>query len=155
MNNTDPFERLAIHDCLCNFQSAFDLLDWQLMEQCLWPELHVDYSSFRNDPPRLMTRSEYIALRKAALSELTMLHSFTNLFVTLNLDQASARCNYIILRFRTDVCTSDVDFFHSYGRYFFDLKKDEGEWRICGIKQQLVANYGNLELHPGFIKKNN
>ncbi|QQN37395.1 nuclear transport factor 2 family protein [Rahnella aceris] len=79
MNNTDLYERLAIHGCQCHFQSAFDLMDWQLMEDCLWPELYVDYSSFRNDPPRFMTQAEYIALRQAALSKLKMQHSFTNL----------------------------------------------------------------------------
>lgn len=153
MNSTDLYERPAIHDCLCHFQSAFDLLDWQLMESCLWPEVHVDYSSFRNDLPRFMTRAEYIALRQAALSELRMQHSFTNLLVTFAADQASARCNYIILRFRTAACTSDADFFHSSGRYFFDLKKHESEWRICGIKQQLIANHGMPDLHQGIIPK--
>jgi hypothetical protein len=153
LNNAYLYERLAIHDRLCHFQSAFDLQDWQLMDQCLWPELHVDYSSFRNDSPRFMSSGEYIALRQAALSELRMQHNFSNLLVTVSENEASARCNYTILRFRTVDCTSEADFFHSSGRYYFDLKKHDGQWRICGIRQELIANHGTPGLHKGIIPK--
>jgi len=153
MNNAYLLERLSIHDLLCNFQNAFDLQDWPLMNNCLCDEILVDYSSFRNDPPRVMSSEEYIALRKAALSELRMQHNFSNLFITLSDNQASARCNYMILRSNTVNCTLAADFFHSIGRYFFELKKRNNEWRIGGITQELIANFGNASLHKG-IKVN-
>lgn len=153
MNDRLQAERLAIHDRLCQFQTTFDLLDWQRMEGCLWEQLHVDYSSFRDEPPGLITREAYIALRQAALSELKMQHNFSNLLVSVSGDNASAQCNYQIYRFRTANCQGETDFFHSYGRYFFDLAKRRGEWRICRIRQELIANHGTHSLHRAVLAK--
>jgi hypothetical protein len=153
MPDTLLIERLAIHDLLCQFQGVFDLLDWQRMEGCLWEQLHVDYSSFRNEPPGIMMREDYIALRRAALSKLKMQHNFSNLLISVCGDDASAQCNYQILRFLAADCRSETDFFHSYGRYYLGLAQREGEWRICRIRQELIANHGTPGLHLAALAK--
>lgn len=153
MTDTSLLERLAIHDLLCQFQSTFDLLDWDRMKGCLWEQLHVDYSSFRNEPPGVIQRETYIALRQAALSGLKMQHNFCNLQVSVCGDSASAQCNYQILRFRGADCRCETDFFHSYGRYFFGLTKRESEWRISRIRQELIANHGTPGLHRADLAK--
>lgn len=151
MNTTLLLERMAIHDLLCRFQGTFDLLDWQGMHHCLWEQLHIDYSSFRDEAPGPMLREDYIARRQAALSELKMQHNFSNLLITIDGTAATARCNYQIHRFSTQDCRGQGDFFHSYGRYFFELAKRDGQWRICAIRQQLIANHGTPGLHRAVL----
>ena len=154
MNSIPLLDRISIYDLLCKFQSTFDLQDWKHMEECLWEQLYVDYSSFRNEAPGLMMSKDYVALRQVALEGLKMQHNFSNLVLNVDGNNASARCNYQILRFRTTDCRYEIDFFHSYGRYIFDLSKRNREWRISGICQELISNHGNTSLHQAILKKN-
>jgi len=145
---TEADQRNALHDLICKFQLAFDLHDWDLLASCLHHEVYTDYSSFRATQPGMQTREEYVALRRQALSNLSMQHNFLNLRIELAADAATGYCNYAIHRFEVRAGAAQ-DFFHSFGRYVFNFVRADGEWAISGIKQDLTANVGNPELHTG------
>ncbi|MGE8552188.1 MAG: polyketide cyclase, partial [Acinetobacter calcoaceticus] len=39
------------------------------------------------------------------------------------------------------------DYFHSFGRYYFTLAKQQDSWKITGICQHLTKNIGNPRIH--------
>ena len=136
-------DTIAINDLLCRFFQAFDDKDWAAMRSCLADAVWTDYASFRDVPPGEITGDRYVAQRRAALSALDMQHNFLNLRVDLDGDNASARCNYVIHRFAPD----SAAFFHSYGHYEFGFRRIDGAWRIARIRQVLLRNQGDPEIH--------
>src|SRR5512146_2763544 len=140
-------DTLRIHDLICLFQQAFDTADWGLMRRCLGDRVFTDYSSFRGTPPETLSADEYVARRKSALSDLRMLHCFSNLRVELDGSRARARCNYVIHRFHPDFRGESDGFFHSYGHYLFEFERSADGWKIVAITQNLLMNHGNPQLH--------
>lgn len=140
-------DRDAINDLLCRFFQSFDEKDWPAMRACLADTVWVDYSSFRDVAPGEISGDRYVAQRKAALSALEMQHNFLNLRVDVEGDTAAAWCNYLIHRFQPNFDGAADGFFHSYGRYEFAFAREEAGWRIGRIRQILLQNHGNPEIH--------
>ena len=146
---------MQVHELLCRFQSAFDEHDWDALAACLAPRVYTDYSSFRGTAPATVDRDEYVGLRRAALSTLRMQHGFSNLRVEPlaavdGLERARARCHYAIHRFGDRGPDGTAPFFHSFGRYVFELERPAGAgWRIAGITQVLLENVGDPAIHAG------
>ncbi|TCM69777.1 SnoaL-like protein [Acinetobacter calcoaceticus] len=134
---------------ITRFQRVFDLKHWDDFDQILTEHLYVDYSQFRDEAARLMHRHEYKQARASALSHLRLQHNFSNPLVEFMQSEqyptgpfeAKVCCNYQIYRFSAE------DFFHSYGRYEFELIAEAGQWRISMIRQILIQNVGNPEIH--------
>lgn len=59
-------------------------------------------------------------------------------------DRASARCNYLILRF-----AAPDRFFHSCGHYRFELLRRDGSWKLSSITQKLLQSVGDPAIHGG------
>jgi hypothetical protein len=154
-NIEESAAKLAINDLLTRFFQAFDDHDWQMMRGCLCDEVYTDYSSFRDVPAATIAGDRYVEQRRTALQALDMQHNFLNLRVDLdeeNTSTAKARCNYIIHRFHPSFDGNNDHYFHSYGHYFFGLRKigsglETAEWRISSIVQNLLRNHGNREIH--------
>ena len=140
-------DRMAIEDLLARFFLSFDDRDWTAMRGCLAETVWTDYSSFRKVPPGEISGERYVAQREAALSRLDMQHNYLNLRVEISGATASGGCNYVIHRFDPEARPGDVAHFHSYGRYEFGFAKTDGVWRIDHIRQILLRNEGNPEIH--------
>lgn len=140
-------DRDAINDVLCKFFRSFDTRDWTAMRECLCDRIWTDYSSFRDVAPGEISGDRYVAQREAALAALDMQHNFLNLQIEGGGNTAAAWCNYIIHRFHPEFDGQDDGFFHSYGRYEFGFSRKEGQWAIRRIRQILLRNQGNPEIH--------
>jgi hypothetical protein len=97
-----------------------------------------------------------VAERRRSLSHLAMQHNVTNFLVEGSGDEVRCRCNFQILRFAPDPLGRGAaspagtgGYLHSFGRYHFDLGREAGQWRIRAIRQELVASWGERDLHPG------
>ena len=137
----------ALNDLLCRFFRSFDEKDWKMMRSCLGDTVWTDYFSFRGAPPGEISGDRYVAQREAALSALAMQHNFLNLRVEIGDASARGWCNYIIHRFHPDFDGWNDGFFHSYGRYEFGFLQADGMWRISAIRQILLRNHGDPEIH--------
>jgi hypothetical protein len=138
---------IEIHNLLARFFAIFDEKKWVRMRDCLCDVVFTDYSSFCNMAPSVISAAEYIEQRRMVLDWLETQHSFHNLHVTVDEIEgtAMARCNYEIRRFHPG--WGGRHFFHSYGHYYFDFVSSHGEWKIARIKQHLLRNEGNREIH--------
>jgi hypothetical protein len=136
-----------IHNLLAHFFAAFDEKNWQALRECLCEEVFVDYSAFCEMPASTMAVDRYIEERRAALDWLDTQHNFHNLRVSVDAIEgsATARCNYVIRRFHPGL--DGTHYFHSYGHYHFDFVSLHGAWRIARIKQHLLRNEGDREIH--------
>ena len=148
----DEADRFGVADLICRFQRAFDAHDWGELEQCLVPQLQVDYGDLRGLPPRQESASSYCEQRKDALDHLDLQHNYTNLVVidTMHPGRFQARCNFQIYRFER----SGPRHFHTLGTYVFGLERDpKGDLRICSIQQRVTGNSGDPEVHRGVNPK--
>ena len=84
---------------------------------------------------------EFKGSRQQALSHLRLQHNLSNPLIRIEQDRAWLECNYQIYRF------SENDYFHSFGRYYFTLAKQQDKWKITGICQHLTKNIGNPRIH--------
>jgi hypothetical protein len=87
--------------------------------------------------------------RRTALQTLDMQHNFFNLRVDVDeaAETATARCNYSIHRFHPSSDGLSPHSFHSCGHYIFAFAHASGSWRISRITQNLLREYGDLEIH--------
>ena len=138
-----------IIETLDRFRESFDTRDWDQMQGCLCDELFVDYSSFRGTKEKLK-KSAYVALRQNGLHGLETNHRYLNFRVTSNAESATCECDFVIERFSME----RTDYFHTYGKYFFELTKESGSWKILKITQSVDKNDGNRNIHGAFSKKN-
>ena len=145
-------DRLEVQDLLFRFMRSFDDKDWDVMRSCLAETVDCDYSSFRGTPPAAVARDEYVALRKASIASLRTQHNLSNLSIEGLEGYAVAKCNYAILRFHSEFDGTREKYFHSYGQYRFGIARSQVGWRIASIKQTLLTNDGNPELHIGTRK---
>lgn len=146
---TEPAVREAIVECVVQFMYAFDAKDWVLMRSLLADPVHCDYSALRGTPPGPVAADAYVAERQRSLSALAMQHNVTNFLVEGAGAAARCRCNYQIFRFAAEPGAAAARHFHSFGRYHFELDHAAGRWRIRAIRQELVASWGDRDLHPG------
>lgn len=146
MNQTQ--DHADIESLLCRFMQAFDERDWSALRTFLDARVFCDYSSFRDQPPGEISADEYVAQRRESLSALRMQHNFSNLQASVDGDRASARCNYLILRF-----LAPDRFLHSCGNYRFGLIRRDGAWKLSSIAQNLLQNVGDPSIHGGVQKR--
>jgi 3-phenylpropionate/cinnamic acid dioxygenase small subunit len=139
--------RFEIQEVLFRFMRALDNKDWGGALDCLFDPIYCDYSSFRSEEPGQISRDNYIAKRKEALTELKTQHNLFNLLIQYLDESAEVRCNYVIYRFHPVFAGGRAHFFHSYGHYKFALKHEKNHWKISAITQILLTNDGNPELH--------
>lgn len=150
----DDNEFLAVHETLCRFFAAFDNKDWTSMVDCLDEEIFIDYSSSGRETPTKMTGKDFVEKRESAVDSLSKQHNFSNLFISSHADKENinASCNYLILRFEVANTDESSNFFHSCGKYEFELSKRNGIYKISAIRQFKLQSWGNKKLHGGSNK---
>jgi hypothetical protein len=145
-------KRFAVLELIFRFMRTFDEKDWTGMKACLTPKVYCDYSSFRGEPPARISREDYCAKRRAALSALLTQHNLSNITMTSLTKSIEVDCNFSILRFKPSSPGAKEDHFHSYGRYQLTVVQKGSIWRITSITQHLLRNDGNPRLHVGVGK---
>ena len=152
MEPLDALDHIAINHVLCRFFLAFDERDWTTMENCLAPEVFIDYSSSGREQPSTMSSTAFVQSRRDAVDTLAKHHSYSNLLLTKEEDGVRGRCNYLILRFDRAFMGKGEDFYHSCGAYEFRFGKADGAWMITSITQRALRSWGNRQLHAGTRK---
>jgi len=134
----------TINKLVFKFANSFDLKDWDGMESCLALQVDCDYTSLRGKKETL-TAKEYVALRKATLERLQTQHLFSNLEIDVSDGghQAACRCSALILRRRGE------QIFNTHAVYEFCCVQKNQRWLISKIKQTVLWNEGNSEIHAG------
>lgn len=132
------------------FRESFDTKNWSKMSACLFDEIFADYSTLRGTK-LFLKNSEYITLRKNGLRNLTTDHLYANHKVTLIQDRALCECEFTIKRFNKE----GTDYFHSYGKYFFELMKKGDDWKIMKITQIVHKSEGNHSIHGAVVTQTN
>ena len=138
----------SVVERLEKFAKSFDNQDWDQMRECLSDEVWVDYSDLRNTDPTSMSSSNYVELRKTGLKNLETIHSFNNFETQLDKGRARCNCDFVIKRFDNE----RNDYFHSFGKYQFDLVRVNGRWEIVKITQTVERSDGNKKVHGALIK---
>ncbi|MGB1286809.1 MAG: nuclear transport factor 2 family protein [Aggregatilineales bacterium] len=141
----DLHDKDAVRDVILRVAHAMDMHDWDLCRRCFMDNIETDYSDLRGDPPAVISADAYVEKRRVALSSLKTLHMSTNHLITLNDNDAICHSGAMIYRYHPD---SD-DFFHTCARYEHRLKQTDEGWKISHIKQVVVWNTGNPQLHSG------
>lgn len=135
---------LPISNLLAKFANSFDRKDWQALSNLLSDSIDCDYSDLRANSGKI-SRSEYINKRKQALQHLRTQHLFSNIEIYKQDKAANCRANAIIMR-----VNDDDEFFHSHAMYEFDLIINQSnQWQITSIKQTILWNEGNANIHVG------
>ncbi len=139
-------ERARVIDVIVGFANAMDAKDWQKLRTSLADEVDIDYSAFRGEAPRLVTAEEYVKQRVDGLAGLLTLHISTNHEVTILGDCASCQSAYRIYRL-DPTRESGQSRLDTAGNYIHRLVQADGYWRINGIKQTVVLQSGNRQVH--------
>lgn len=136
-----------IANLVSKFANSFDLKKWDVMESCFTEKIDCDYTSLRGRKETL-TAKEYVNQRRSSLEALQTQHLFSNLEIDfLNKKKAICRCSALILRRRGD------QFFNTHAIYEFTCVNEQAEWLISAIKQIVLWNEGNPEIHFGVTEK--
>ena len=117
------------------------------MSSTLAEEISIDYSALRGEPPSVTTKAEYIARRKKAHGQTRTHHLMSNLDITFESEQAQVNASCMIFR------EYDGEFFNSHALYYFDLENVMNNWLIVSIRQDILWNEGNSEMHKGVPKE--
>ena len=142
-------DRFAIIDVIVGMANALDAKDWRALRSCLAPELEVDYSEFRGQPPSRLSAEAYVESRKQGLGNLKTLHLSTNHQVTLAGDEAVCVSAYRI--YRLDPCGEPgKNRLDSAGQYRHRLVRTGGAWKVTHIAQTVVLLEGNRGIHGAF-----
>ncbi len=131
-----------IRNLIARFANSFDLKDWKAMQLLLMEQVCCDYTSLRKTKMTL-TAEEYVQQRIDALEKLQTQHLLFNLEISISDDQATCRCSAFILR------RLQEDFFNTHAVYKFTLFYKNDRWLIGKIKQEVLWNEGNPEIHSG------
>ncbi len=145
-------DRAEVSDTVLRFARALDEGDWLAFRNCLAEELYVDYTEFRQESAHMTNADDFVAKRAKALNGLHMQHLSTNHLVTINGDQAECKSCFLIHRI-DEASLGEKNFFDSAGHYIHGLLRVDGSWRINHIKQSIIWNRGNSEIHGGFRSK--
>jgi hypothetical protein len=117
------------------------------MSSTLGEEISIDYSELRGEPPSVTTKAEYIARRKRAHGHTKTHHLISNLDITFESEKAQVNASCMIFR------EYDGEFFNSHVLYCFDLENVMNNWLIVSIRQDILWNEGNSEMHKGVPKE--
>ncbi|MBM3857584.1 MAG: nuclear transport factor 2 family protein [Verrucomicrobia bacterium] len=136
----------AISNLLFKFANSFDLKAWDEMESYLAEQVECNYTSLRGKKEALAAK-DYVALRRASLEPLQTQHLFSNLEIDVHDEnEATCRCSALILRRRGE------QFFNTHAIYKFTCLCQKEKWLISKIKQTVLWNEGDAEIHSG-VKK--
>ena len=142
-------DRFAIIDVIVGMANALDARDWGAFRSYLAPELEVDYSEFRGEPPSRMSAEAYLEARQRGLENLKTLHLSTNHQVALAGDEAVCVSAYRI--YRLDPCGEPgKNRLDSAGQYRHRLLRIGGAWKVTHIAQTVVLLEGNRAIHGAF-----
>lgn len=131
-----------------NFCRSFDERDWDLMFECLGEKIEVDYQSFRGKPKHILKSVKYIAQRKIGLEGLKTKHRIKNYKTSRYGEDIKCESDFEIKRYEI----GSEEYYHSYGKYEFWIKKKKGKIKIFKIKQLVEKNEGNKNIHGAFKK---
>lgn len=137
----------AVQHLLYRFMRSFDEKNWLAMDDCLAKTVYCDYSSFRDEKPKRISRTSYVRQRMERLETLKTQHNLSNLDIGFAGNAARIICNYAIYRFHPKFNGSNKDYFHSYGQYEFECEYQNDEWLINSITQKLLTNDGNPKIY--------
>lgn len=143
-------DREQVIDTILRFARSLDIQDWVMCRACFTNELETDYSDLRGEPPSIVKADEFVAKRKSGLEGLKTLHVSTNHLVTMEGEEAICTSNAVIYRFAPHLAEDNA--FHTYCIYTHRLRKMDKDWKICAVKQTVVANVGNPLVH-GALRK--
>jgi SnoaL-like domain len=133
---------------LSKFANCFDLKDWLGLEDTLDSNVECDYGELRG-VIKTYSKSEYVTLRKKALTHLKTQHLFSNLEIVI--DKLTATCQLNAIIYRLD---NDGNQFNSHAIYHFTLiSNQDNQWKIAKIKQSILWNEGDPSIHGG-VKTN-
>lgn len=143
--------RVKISDVVLRFAHAMDTQDWTLLRACLTNEVDIDYSDLRGDPPHVVLADDFVAARKKGLSGLRTQHLSTNHLITITGDMAECVSAFLIHRINPMLPTNE-NRFDTAGHYIHGLQcsAEDNRWRIYRIKQTVVWNIGNRQVHGAF-----
>jgi scytalone dehydratase len=139
-----PNEIFDIQQLIARFFNSFDTKEWDRLGNCLSDSVHTDYSDLRGTPPETMPRERFVESRQAALGPLLTHHLAGNVEVSLTDGSATGRVSMLIRR-----RTPQGSFFNTHCLYFLRFEKAAGQWRICSIRQQVLWNEGDRQIHSG------
>lgn len=136
-----------ITNTLEQFAQSFDTKNWADMEACLADSIFIDYSSLRKTKPAIINKADYVAQRKIGLQNLETEHRLSHIKISKNKNHiADCECDFSIKRFKLE----SKEFFHSYGKYTFQLMEKGSVWTIVKIIQTIDWNEGNSTIHGAF-----
>lgn len=120
--------------------------DWALLRACLAPNVHVDYSDLRGDPPATIAADDFVAARVTGLRGLRTPHLSTNHLVTLDEDRATCESSFLIHRLDPARAQGE-NTFDTAGHYVHGLRRTRAGWQIDRIKQTVLWSHGNPRVH--------
>tara|TARA_Y100000588_G_scaffold84939_2_gene89997 strand:+ start:119 stop:562 length:444 start_codon:yes stop_codon:yes gene_type:complete len=130
----------SIRRTIAKFANSFALGDWDLMESTLAKKLAIDYS----DQPKETTGHEYAQGQREALELLNTQLILANVEIVVDGDQAEVRSSGAMLRVFKNLA------FNTHSIYLFRLAQRENEeWVIDRIKQKVLWNEGDPNIHDG------
>jgi len=134
-------ERLEISDTVRRYFLAMDEFDWDTAGEHVAETIALDAGSLA-DPPRAVCRDEYIsALIARNGGYLTTLHLNADHVVDVDGDTARVRSNFFGAH---GVGPNEVDNYFAYGVYDVELVREEGRWKISGIRVKPTRIHGGL-----------
>lgn len=142
-------DEAAIVQVIHRFANAFDLKDWQGLESCLLPQIHINYSDLRGTDPETIEARRFVGSRREALADLATHHLCGNHEIQLENERAACRTSMIIYRLDKE----GQEQFITHCVYLFELQKTDSHWKIGSITQKVFWNEGNPSIHKGTADK--
>lgn len=133
---------IEISNVIYKFANCFDLKDWATLKSLLCEEIICDYKGLRGKT-ELLSPGAYVESRIYALQALKTQHLFSNLEIYYSDIETNCRCQAYILR------SNDQDYFNTHAIYQFTLVPILQSWKIGKIKQDVLWNEGNSNIHKG------
>jgi hypothetical protein len=138
-------DRSDVSDTVIRFAYALDIQDWLLCRSCFTDTIEADYTDLRGQPATTINADDFVALRQKGLHGLKTHHQSTNHLITIEGD--SAICISCAMIHRFDPNKQGENFFDTYGYYTHTLIRTPQGWKICKVKQTVLWNKGNPQLH--------
>ena len=142
-------DRMEISDTIIRFARALDIKDWELCRSCFINEIETDYSDLRGQPASSIKADEFVELRRKALSGLKTQHLSTNHIITIEGNEATCISCMVIHRILPN--KEGEDFFDTHGYYTHTLVRTSQGWKISKVKQTVLWNKGNPQIHLGAL----
>jgi len=138
-------ERQKIIEICQNINISADKQDWENYVKSFAKYIMIDYSSYFDYPPIMLTREQNLENAKLATPAFDFCMHFMNFFeVTINENHAFAKSHVKALHVINGAEGGDLLILS--GIYDFSLEKVENEWKVNGLKFIYKAQEGNKNL---------